>query len=273
VSKPAIALLLLFGFSTTVIGQTPAVVPKDAVATEETQRLAKKATGRHEQVVVSVEMCELLLNKARDVVFNVEGIDSKLLKAKRFGDAIASGQFDTNEKAEGAGQGKSGHEVPGTRVIENDETLKRVIAELEKAGALKVVARPTLISTSGRPASFHSGGKIEILVRQPNGDMTDEQMPVGTQLHIDPLVIGDETIRLQFRASISEVDTSCSVSQGESTVPGFHTTSINSTVEMGSGHTMVLAGLVERRVISEDPKVFEEVELIVLVRAEILLTR
>lgn len=326
----AIPLLLLLGFPAVVVSQTPSLAPQRAAPpkqvdpipapaekqrqfeeelqrliasrdalTKEIQRL-RKITGQHQQIIVSVKVCELSLNKARNADFNVEGVDSKWLHANGFGGALSAGVFDEPGQAEDARRVKSGSETLYTRVIENDEPLKKIVAELEKAGALKVLAEPALATVSGRPASLHVGGEFPIPVPQSNGGSTIEFREFGTRLDLVPVVLGHGRIRLELRPRISEIDSDRGVVLGEFTAPGLRVREVDTAVEMSVGQTLVLAGLVQQRVIhkareesgeannDKSPGVvpkensegatgpsqdeIEETELIVMVRAEILNT-
>ncbi len=324
----ALPLLLLLGCPAVVVSQTPSVLPRPAAppkqvgpipalaekqqqSVEELQRLIasrdaltkeiqrlRKITGQHQQVIVSVKVCELSLNKARNANINVEGVESKWLHANGFGGALAAGVFDNPGQAEDARRVKSGSETVQTRVIENDEVLQKTVAELEKAGALIVLAEPTLATVSGRPASLHVGGEFPIPVPQSNGGSTIEFREFGTRLDLVPVVLGHGRIRLELRPRISEIDSDRSVVLGEFTVPGLRVREVDTAVEMSVGQTLVLAGLVQQRVIhkareesgeannDKSPGVvpkensegttgpsqdeIEETELIVMVRAEIL---
>ncbi len=273
----ALPLLLLLGCPAVVVSQTPSpprpsappkqvgpipvpaekqqsveelqrlIASRDAL-TKEIQRL-RKITGQHQQVVASVKVCELSLNKARNANINVEGVESKWLHANGFGGALAAGVFDNPGQTEDARWIKSGSETVQTRVLENDEALQNAVAELEKAGALIVLAESTLATVSGRPASLHVGGEFPIPVPQTNGGSTIEFKEFGTRLDLLPVVLGHGRIRLELRPRISEIDVDRSVMLGDVTVPGLRVRKVDTGVEMNVGETFVLAGLVQQRVI------------------------
>lgn len=323
----ALALLLFLGVPATVVGQTPPapphpvapyrlVAPTSAPAAdqqqslEELQRLIaardelaekirrlRELTGQNQQVVVSVKMCELSLNKARNTDIDVAGIEPGWLHANGFAAALSAGVFDKPGQAEDAQRVESGNET-FRGVVENAEALQATIALLKKAGALKVLAEPTLVAVSGRTASFQEGGTFPIPVLQSDGGSTIEFKSFGTQLDVTPVVLGNRRIRLLLRPSVSQIDTSQSVELGDVTVPGSRVRRVDTTVEMSAGQTFVVAGLVQQRALhqgreesgtaggaqnpGDEPKEhsegttgasqdeIEEVELIVLVRAEIV---
>lgn len=276
----ALPLLFLLGFPAVVssqtsvatqravppkqVGRIPAPAEKQRRSEEELQRLIvsqnaltkeiqrlRKITGQHQQVIASVKVCELSLNKARNANINIEGVESEWLHANGFGGALSAGVFDNPGQAEDARPIKSGSETLQTRVIENDEVLQKTVAELEKAGALIVLAEPTLATVSGRPASLHVGGEFPIPVPQSNGSSTIEFREFGTRLDLVPVVLGHGRIRLELRPRISELDFDRSIVVDGIKVPGLRTRFVDTAVEMSVGQTLVLAGLVQQRVIQE----------------------
>jgi pilus assembly protein CpaC len=123
---------------------------------------------------------------------------------------------------------------------------------LRRNNLAKVLAEPTLVATSGRPASFHSGGEFPILVPQGLGNIAVEYRQYGTRVDYVPFVLGNGRVRLEVRPTVSEVDPSRSVSLGNSTVPALRSRWVDTAVEMRSGQTLALAGLLQTRVESEN---------------------
>ena len=274
------------------------IASRDAI-TKEIQRL-RKVTGQHHQVVAHVKVCELSRNKARRANINVEGVESKWLLANGFSGALSAGILDHHGRAEEASRVESGGEAFQMRLIENDEVLGTIVAALKKAGVLRVLAEPTLATISGRPASIHVGGEFPVPVPQSNGDSAIEFQKFGTQLDFLPVVVGNGRIRIEVRPRICEIDSDRNVVLGDVTVPGLRVREVDTAIEMRVGQTLVLAGLVQQRAV---PKVrgatdsgeadrenrpapipskpreantglgqdeIEEIELIVMVRAEYL---
>ena len=80
--------------------------------------------------MVSVKMCELSLNKARNADVNVEGVDSKWLQGHGFGEALSAGIFDKPAPKEDARQFPRERELHYTRVLENDEVMVEIADEV-----------------------------------------------------------------------------------------------------------------------------------------------
>lgn len=303
--KRTLLLLFLLGFPAAAVSQGPVQGPAPAVMqrqgeqtqdeqelkrliasrdalTKEIQRLSK-ATGHRQQVIVSVKMCELSLNKARSVDFQVEGADSKWLHAHGLGGALADGKFDPPQQGQETQTATTQREHVSMGVLEDDALFKTMIAELEKVGALKVLVEPTLATVSGHPASFHSGGEFPIPVPLANGKLASEFKEFGARFHVVPEILGEKRIRLELRSTISELDHRLSVHMGDTKVPGLRSRFVQTQAEMDAGQTLVLAGFLQSREIpktlddaaeadqiANPEKIYEETELIVIVRAEIV---
>ena len=105
-----------------------------------------------------------------------------------------------------------------------------LIEALRKDNLVKVLAEPTLVTMSGRPASFLVGGEFPILVPSGIATATVEYKEFGTRVDFVPIVLGNGAIRLEVRPTVSEIDESRNVSVGTFTVPGLRTR----TVDTGS---------------------------------------
>lgn len=266
--KRVLPLLLLLGPPAVAVGQAPPLAPQRGVTAEqELQRLIKSrdaltkeieqlrtTTGRFQSVIVSVRACELSLDKARNANINVDGFDLKRLHAGGFAEALSAGLFDEPGQNADISRTSCERESCSKGVLEDDKTLNKVIDELVKAGALKILAEPTLVVATGQPASFRVGGQFPIPVPQPGGDSTVEYRSYGTELDVTASLLGAGRIQLELRPRISEIDNTRSVVLGDMTVPGLRIREIETGVEMGDGHTLVVAGLVQTRVVQRAPE-------------------
>ena len=119
------------------------------------------------------------------------------------------------------------------------------IQMLQRNNILKVLAEPTLVTTSGRPAYFLSGGEMPIPVPQSLGTISIQFRKFGTQVDFVPIVLGSGRIHLEVRPKISEIDPTVSITLNGSTIPGFRTRECDTGVEMNAGQTLALAGLLQ----------------------------
>jgi pilus assembly protein CpaC len=144
--------------------------------------------------------------------------------------------------------GSSGGENMVLRVVDGSSAFFGVLEALRQDDLMKVLAEPALVTVSGRPARFLSGGEFPILVPQSLGTTSIEFKTFGTELNFVPIVLGNNRIRLEIRPRVSERDFSQGVTTGSITVPGLRTREVETGVEMDAGQTLAIAGLVQTRV-------------------------
>jgi Flp pilus assembly secretin CpaC len=119
---------------------------------------------------------------------------------------------------------------------------------LERNDLGKLLAEPVLTTTTGQPAYFNVGGQTPILLPQGNGTISIQYRDFGTNLRFVPTVLGEGRIRLEVRPEVSEVNQALSVVVNGISVPGFITRFAETTVEMETGQSLVIAGLIQKRV-------------------------
>jgi pilus assembly protein CpaC len=174
-------------------------------------------------------------------------------------------------------------------VVDGTSAFFGVLEALRQDNLMKVLAEPTLVTVSGRPAFFNVGGEFPILVPQSLGTVSIEYKKYGTQVDFVPIVLGNGRIRLEVRPRVSEIDNTRSVDIQAVNVPGLRVREVDTGVELGAGQTLAIAGLVQNRVDSrrrEVPWIGElpylgaafrrveeennEVELLILVTPELV---
>lgn len=123
------------------------------------------------------------------------------------------------------------------------------INALASDGLARILAEPNLTVTSGEPASFLAGGEFPIPVGQQNGQITIEFKSYGVQLAFVPTVMDDGSIRLNMRPEVSQLSQQGAVqlTAGNSSiqVPALTVRRAETTVDLGSGQTLAMAGLLQ----------------------------
>jgi pilus assembly protein CpaC len=137
-------------------------------------------------------------------------------------------------------------------VVGDDTSFFGFIEALRRNDLIKVLAEPTLVTVSGRPAFFNSGGEFPILVPQSLGTSSIEYKKFGTQVDFVPVVLGNGNIRLEVRPKVSELDDSRGISINGVTVPALKERVVDTAVEMKPGQTLALAGLVQTKLESSN---------------------
>ncbi len=121
-----------------------------------------------------------------------------------------------------------------------------VLSTLSRNGFSQLLAQPTLLARSGEEASFLAGGEFPVPVPQANGNGTTlsiEYKEFGVRLSVTPYVLSADNIVLKLAPEVSELDYNNGVQLQGYIVPGIRRRSAETTVELGSGQSFVIAGL------------------------------
>jgi pilus assembly protein CpaC len=117
---------------------------------------------------------------------------------------------------------------------------------LQKDGMVTTLAEPNLTALSGETASFLAGGEFPIPVSQSLGAVTIEYKQYGVGLAFTPVVLADGRISMRVRPEVSELSNEGSVKLNNFLVPALTTRRAETTVELGSGQSFMIAGLLRK---------------------------
>jgi pilus assembly protein CpaC len=126
---------------------------------------------------------------------------------------------------------------------------------LEVENLAKILAQPRLVALSGQPASFLAGGEQAVPVPAGLGQIGVQFEEFGTRLNFLPIVLGNGKIHLEVEPEVSALDAAAGTAVGGVVVPGRTTQRVHTTVEMESGQSFVIGGLIQHRVIASANKV------------------
>lgn len=115
----------------------------------------------------------------------------------------------------------------------------------ETIGQVTTLANPNLTARSGETANFLAGGEIPIPVAQGLGTTTVEYKQYGISLAFTPTVLSDGRISLRVRPEVSQLTSAGAVQLNGVTIPALSTRRSETTVELGSGESMVIGGLLQ----------------------------
>lgn len=113
----------------------------------------------------------------------------------------------------------------------------------ENDGLVTILAEPNLTALSGETASFLAGGEFPIPVSQALGSVTIEYKQFGVGLAFTPIVLADGRISMRVRPEVSELSNEGSIRLNGFEVPALTTRRAETTVELGSGQSFMIAGL------------------------------
>ena len=119
-----------------------------------------------------------------------------------------------------------------------------MIDALATAGLANVLARPNVTAVSGESASFFSGGEFPLPAGFDDGTLVFEYKKYGVLLDFVPTVVDANRIVLKVRPEVSEpsLNQSVTVAAGIN-VPVINVRRAETTVEVGDGESIVIAGL------------------------------
>jgi pilus assembly protein CpaC len=115
----------------------------------------------------------------------------------------------------------------------------------ETIGQVTTLANPNLTALSGETANFLAGGEIPIPIAQGLGTTTVEYKQYGISLAFTPTVLSDGRISLRVRPEVSQLTSAGAVQLNGVTIPALSTRRSETTVELGSGESMVIGGLLQ----------------------------
>lgn len=208
-----------------------------------------------QQVLIQIKFAEASRTAMRTLGVNAFYTDQEFFGGSVIDDLV---NFDVNKGALGSTNAITGSINPATTLFAGipDADLEFFLNALEDNQYMRVLAEPSLIAVSGEEASFLAGGEFPIPVVQGSGgndgaSITVEFKEFGIRLQFRPIVLGDGTIRIQVAPEVSQLSEVGAVELEGFSIPGLVTRRANTTLEMNSGQTFALAGLLNQTTSSQ----------------------
>ncbi len=239
------------------------LVPNTAAA-EQAREIAARYVGNEEQV-----MSMLTVEGEEQVLLKVRVAEMQRTLAKQLGvdtqAAFSVGEvaFDifTANPFSLVGQPLSAGRQIASFTPGGDQ-YDATIRALERTGLLRTLAEPNLTAISGESANFLAGGEFPVPAsRDRDGNVIVVFKPFGVGLGFTPVVLGEGRISLKVSTEVSELSnegaftlqggvfidpTTGQLSQGTGiTIPALSVRRAETTVELPSGGSIVMAGLLE----------------------------
>jgi len=140
--------------------------------------------------------------------------------------------------------------------------LGATLTALERIGLVRTLAEPNITAISGESAQFLAGGEFPVPVgRDRDGNVTIEFKPFGVGLGFTPVVLSEGRISLRISTEVSELSNEGAISLGGTpqfdgqgnvvgttgglTIPALSVNRTETTVELPSGGSLVIAGLIQ----------------------------
>ncbi|MAI62143.1 MAG: hypothetical protein CBB87_06575 [Micavibrio sp. TMED27] len=117
---------------------------------------------------------------------------------------------------------------------------------LEEENLVNILAEPNLTAVSGEQAGFLAGGEFPVPVgRDQVGNLVIEFREFGVSLNFRPTVLSEKRISLQLDTEVSSLDFDNAITLADTQVPGLDVRRADTTVEIASGGSLMIAGLLQ----------------------------
>lgn len=214
-----------------------------------------------DQVMLEVRIVEMQRSVVKQLGIDVGGRTIGSLEDVLNFDFTTAGGF--NVQGQSLGGLSMNPSYSTTNANGRVSTIGAEIDALERVGIVRTLAEPNISAISGESAKFLAGGEFPVPVGQDNnGRITIEFKPYGVGLGFTPVVLSEGRISLRVSTEVSEL-TNQGAFQGQSiagvddqgnvitaqtlTIPALTVRRAESTVELPSGGSMMLAGLIQSR--------------------------
>ncbi len=131
--------------------------------------------------------------------------------------------------------------------------LNYAIDALDREGFLTVLAEPNLTALTGQAANFLAGGEFPIPIPSRDG-IGIEYREFGVKLDFTPTVLNSGRISMQVRPEVSDLSDAGAIRINGISVPSISTRRAETTIELGSGQSFAIAGLIENSVSQDKDK-------------------
>jgi pilus assembly protein CpaC len=200
------------------------------------------------QVHLRVRVAEVSRDVIKEFGFNWE----TLFDAGDFTFGFASGRDLVNGSGSVLrGPVSAGGDVPGIgfgSYNSSRASVNAAIDALAQEDLVTVLAEPNLTALSGETASFLAGGEFPIPIASDDDDIEIEFKEFGISLAFTPTVLSGNRISLRVRPEVSELSENGAITVGGLTIPALATRRAETTVELGSGQSFAIGGLLSNGV-------------------------
>ncbi|MEQ8697568.1 MAG: type II and III secretion system protein family protein [Bauldia litoralis] len=144
----------------------------------------------------------------------------------------------------GSGSSSAGCGALGASSCTFNNGIMGAVRALDQTGMIKTLAEPTLTAISGESASFLAGGEFPVPSgRDQDGNVIIEYKPFGVALGFTPVVLSEGRISLRVKTEVSDLNTEDSIQLSGITLPSISVRRSETTLELPSGGSMVMAGM------------------------------
>ena len=213
------------------------------------------AVDEEEQVLVKVRIVEMnrTLVKQLGIDVNAENIVNGLISNETLFDLATSNGYSVANQLLGGVAGtitniqRDISTLPdGSTAATDSRKVAASIQAFERAGLARILAEPNLTAISGESAKFLAGGEFPIPTAADNGQIAIQFRPFGVGLAVTPLVLSGGRLSLKIATEVSDLSSNGAIALQNISIPSLSVRRAETTVEMPSGSSMVIAGLLQQ---------------------------
>lgn len=174
---------------------------------------------------------------------------------------VTTGQFSPPIPKMTAGEatGLSLADALNVFLFRPDLNLAATLRALQARGLFEVLAEPNVLAMHGKPASFLAGGEFPYPILQGGGAglgaVTVAFREFGVRINFLPVVTPRGTIRLQVAPEVSALDFTSGLTVQGFTIPALTTRRVQTEIELQTGQSFAIGGLLDRRLTETIQKV------------------
>jgi pilus assembly protein CpaC len=194
-----------------------------------------------DQVMLKVTVAEVQRNVIKQLGIDLNG-------SIGYGTTVVN--FNTDNPFSAFGQPLSNTFLTGSF-----KSVNATLRAMERAGVLRTLAEPNLTAISGESANFIAGGEFPVFGGVGNCDATGRNCQTlvlwkqfGVALGFTPVVLSEGRISLRVKTEVSEVTNENALPvAGGGTIPGIKTRRAETTLEIPSGGSLAMAGMIHEQ--------------------------
>ena len=215
---------------------------------EDEQLMNQTRVGASTQVHLRVRVAEVSREVIKEFGINWES----LFSTGNFSFGFASGRdLVSSGGSIFRSPANAGGNAPGIgfgSYSSNRASISTALDALAEEGLVTVLAEPNLTALSGETASFLAGGEFPIPVASDDNEIEIEFKEFGISLAFTPTVLSENRISLRVRPEVSELSDNGAITINGLSIPALATRRAETTVELGSGQSFAVGGLLSNDV-------------------------
>jgi pilus assembly protein CpaC len=245
-ARPINGMVLLTGTVAAPADVEEATRIVQAYVGEGTKVISRLKTATPLQVMLQVKIAEVSRDLVREIGTNIESFGDSTDGIRFFGGR--GRDFVEHDEETGAISflRPAGNGTLGAFGSLFGLNIAGALDANENKGLVTTLAEPNLTALSGETASFLAGGEFPIATTSINGTEI-EYKQYGVSLAFTPTVLEGGRISMRVRPEVSELSTAGAIRLDNFNIPGLTVRRTETTVELGSGQSLMIGGLLRNQ--------------------------